>query len=259
MSTSSVRKSIMVNAAQEIAFRVFTSQMTAWWPAEHHIGKSPLKEIVLEPRVGGRWAERCADGSECDWGRVLAWEPPGRVVLAWQLDADFAYDPNLETEVEIRFVAESPKRTRVELEHRNLERFGARQDELRAAFDSDGGWALGLSRYARAATNAGKRGFLLRLIPPRPTFAADMNDDERRAMQEHVAYWTEQLGTGAAIAFGPVADPKGGWGVAIAFAEDDAAIRKMTDDDPVVRHRIGARYEILPMPSVVTREGRIPT
>lgn len=148
----SVKKSVTVEAAREIAFRVFTSKMASWWPSDHHIGKSPLAEIVLEPRVGGRWGERGEDGSECSWGRVLAWDPPARLVLAWQLDADFAYDPSFETEVEIRFVAESPTRTRVELEHRDLERYGARQSELFASFDSKGGWELGLGRFAAAAS-----------------------------------------------------------------------------------------------------------
>ncbi|HEY1959184.1 MAG TPA: SRPBCC domain-containing protein [Polyangiaceae bacterium] len=248
---SSVKKSISVAASQDVAFRVFTDRMALWWPSDHHIGNAPLESIVLEPRAGGRWAERGADGKECDWGRVLAWDPPGRVVLAWQLDADFKFDAAFETEVEIRFVAEGEKRTRVELEHKHLERYGAREGELRASFDSKGGWQLGLDAFAGAAAKSAKKHFLLRLIPPRASFAVDMSESERRAMIEHVGYWTGQADRGTAIAFGPVADPNGGWGVAIVSVDDDGAIEKLAREDPAIRHAIGMRYEVLPMPRVV--------
>lgn len=152
---SSVKKSISVRASQDVAFRVFTERMALWWPKEHHIGKAALESIVLEPRVGGRWAERGADGSECDWGRVLAWEPPSRVVLAWQLDAGFRYDPKFETEVEIRFVTEGAARTRVELEHKHLERFGAAEAAMIESFESKDGWQLGLDAFGAAAGRLG--------------------------------------------------------------------------------------------------------
>ena len=248
---TSVKKSVLVQASRDVAFRVFTERMALWWPPEHHIGKSALETIVLEPRVSGRWAERCADGSECEWGRVLAWEPPSRVVLAWQLDAQFRFDASFETEVEIRFVAEGERRTRVELEHKHLERYGAACDKIVASFESKDGWQLGLDRLASAGARAAKRHYLLRLIPPRPTFGADMSEAERRAMVEHVAYWTGHADRGLVTAFGPVADPKGGWGVAIAHVDDDAEIQKLTSEDPAVRHAIGMRYEVLPMPDVV--------
>jgi len=251
MSANSVTKSVTVEASREVAFRVFTEKMLLWWPAEHHIGKSPLAQIILEPRVSGRWAERCVDGSECNWGRVLAWEPPGRVVLAWQLNAKFEFDPNFETEVEVRFVAEGEKKTRVELEHKNLDRFGAAKEQMRAAFESNDGWMLGLNSFARAVHREGMKAYVLRLVPPRPTFPVDMTEQERRVMQEHVVYWTGHAQTGTVIAFGPVADPKGAWGVAIVLVPDEATIKKLTDEDPVMRHAIGARYEILPMPQLV--------
>jgi uncharacterized protein YndB with AHSA1/START domain len=116
--------------------------------------QSPLQDVVIEPRVGGRWYERNEDGSECDWGRVLLWEPPGRVVLAWQLNAEWKYDPGLVTELEVRFIAEGPM-TRVELEHRNLERFGARAEEIRAILDSMDGWGSTLAGYATEVDKAG--------------------------------------------------------------------------------------------------------
>jgi uncharacterized protein YndB with AHSA1/START domain len=145
-----VRKSIRVKASPERAFEVFTAGMGRWWPASHHIGASPLKDAVIEPREGGRWYERGEDGTECDWGRVLAWEPPSRVLLAWQLDGQWRFDPNLVTELEVRFIPDG-EATRVELEHRNIERFGDQAESTRAALDSPGGWSGILEGFAAAA------------------------------------------------------------------------------------------------------------
>src|ERR1700738_2810923 len=91
-----VRKSISVKAAPERAFRVFTAEMTRWWRPDHHIGKSPLKAAVVEPRAGGRWYEVGEDGTTCEWGKVLVWEPPARIVFAWQLTGEWKYDPILQ-------------------------------------------------------------------------------------------------------------------------------------------------------------------
>lgn len=107
-----------------------------------------MREAIIEPRVGGRWYERGEDGSECDWGKVLAWEPPSRLLLAWQLDARFRYDAAVATEVEVRFIADGPNATRVELEHRCLERLGKEAEALREKVASPGGWPLLLERFA---------------------------------------------------------------------------------------------------------------
>jgi uncharacterized protein YndB with AHSA1/START domain len=147
-----IRKSIHVNTTPERAFKVFTGDMTRWWKPEHHIGTAPFKEVVLEPRVGGRWHEVASDGAECEWGKVLVWEPPHRVVLAWQLTGEWKYDADFVTEVEVRFIADGG-RTRVELEHRNLERYGTKSDEVRAAFDLPDGWNGSLVAFA-AIVNA---------------------------------------------------------------------------------------------------------
>lgn len=144
-----VRKSVRVNASAARAFDTFTSGFDRWWPRGHHIGDVPVKEFVLEPREGGRWYERREDGSECQWGKVLAWEPPARLVLAWQLNAKFAYDPELLTTVEVRFIAESTEVTRVELEHRDLGRMGEEAGPLREKFDSPDGWGAIIAAYAR--------------------------------------------------------------------------------------------------------------
>jgi uncharacterized protein YndB with AHSA1/START domain len=149
-----VRKQIVVRAPVERAFAVFTEKMDHWWPREHHVGSAPLARTVLEPHVGGRWYAICEDGSRSDTGKVLVWEPPHRIVLAWQLAAGWRYDESFVTELEVRFVAEAPTQTRVELEHRNLERYGASADDLRRSIDAEGGWSLSLRNFARAAEAA---------------------------------------------------------------------------------------------------------
>ena len=145
-----VRKSVTVNADAARAFEVFASRISTWWPHSHTIGSSPQKDIVLEPRVGGRWFEVGEDGSQCTWGKVLAWEPPARLLLAWQIDGNWKYDPDLVTEVEVTFTPIGKDTTRVDLEHRNLERFGDKVETVRSAIDSDGGWTQIMKSYADA-------------------------------------------------------------------------------------------------------------
>lgn len=147
----SLRRTITVEAPIERAFSVFTDGFDTWWAREYHIGATEMERAVLEPGVGGRWYERGVDGSECDWGRVLVWEPHTRLVVAWQIGADWRYDPGFVTEVEVHFVAEGPGRTRVELEHRDLDHFGDAAQAMGDTFDSPGGWDGLLQSYARAA------------------------------------------------------------------------------------------------------------
>jgi uncharacterized protein YndB with AHSA1/START domain len=147
----SIRKEVVVQAPAERAFRVFTDRFNQWWPREHHIGAAEMQTAIIEPRVGGRWYEVGVDGVECDWGKVLVWEPPRRLVMAWQLNADWQYDPELITELELRFVTLGAMSTRVELEHRNIERFGERAAEMFAALGSPTGWVTHLNLFAAAA------------------------------------------------------------------------------------------------------------
>lgn len=148
-----VRKSIRVATRPERAFRVFTDKIGTWWPlATHHIGKADPQSCVIEPFAGGRWYERGADGSECEWGKVLAYDPPRRLVLAWQISADWRHDADLLTEVEVRFIPDGDG-TRVELEHRLLDNYGARAGEMSAVLGSPGGWG-GLLETFRAAADA---------------------------------------------------------------------------------------------------------
>jgi uncharacterized protein YndB with AHSA1/START domain len=152
MPVAPVRKTIDVETSPARAFRVFTEEFSLWWPlTTHHIAEQNAQTVVVEPRVGGRWFERAADGSECDWGKVLVWDPPGRLVLSWQINGDWKPDATLETEVEIRFVSLGPAKTRVELEHRGLDRYGAAADQMRGIFDSEGGWNRMITAFANRA------------------------------------------------------------------------------------------------------------
>jgi uncharacterized protein YndB with AHSA1/START domain len=143
-----VRKSVVVKADVERSFSAFTGGIGRWWPRSKSIASSAQVDVVLEGRPGGRWYERGADGAECEWGKVLLWEPPSRLMLAWQIDSNWKYDPALVTEIEITFTALGAKETRVDIEHRNLERFGDKAARIREMFDSDGGWPGVLKSFA---------------------------------------------------------------------------------------------------------------
>jgi uncharacterized protein YndB with AHSA1/START domain len=147
---SPVRKSIFVNASPEHAFDVFTSGMGRWWPKSHKIGPAELDRPVIEPRAGGRWYELDVDGSQCEIGRVEIWEPPARLVLIWQLTPEFTYDAELITEVEVTFTPEGSG-TRVDLEHRDLDRMGDKADAMRETVSGPGGWPGLLQLFADTA------------------------------------------------------------------------------------------------------------
>lgn len=144
-----VIKSIRVAAPPALAFEIFTAGMHRWWPRAHSLNPTAERAaIVAEPRAGGRWFERSADGKECDWGRVLQWSPPSRVLFAWQLDENWQFNPTFSTEVEVKFEAMGDNATQVTLEHRQLERYGVHADKVRPGLDSNEGWMGGLSLYA---------------------------------------------------------------------------------------------------------------
>jgi uncharacterized protein YndB with AHSA1/START domain len=151
-----VRQTILVNASQERAFHVFTAKYGTWTPPDHHLGPAALETVTIEPRVGGRWYERGVDGTECDWGEVLTWEPPHRVVLAWKINGEWKYDPDVSraSEVEVRFIVEGPNRTRVELEHRAFERHGSGAESVQRGVGSPEGWAGIILRFVAAAEAA---------------------------------------------------------------------------------------------------------
>jgi uncharacterized protein YndB with AHSA1/START domain len=149
-----VRRSVTVEAPIERAFSVFTERFGDFKPPEHNLLGVPIAETVFEPRVGGHIYDRGTDGSECRWARVLAFEPPDRVVVSWDISPYWQIETDLghTSEVEVRFVAETPQRTRLELEHRNIERHGPGWEGVRDGVADDGGWTLYLDRYADLLT-----------------------------------------------------------------------------------------------------------
>ncbi|MFD2872038.1 SRPBCC family protein [Mucilaginibacter ximonensis] len=151
INLTTIKKEVLVNASQETAFKVFTGRMDAWWPKTHHVGKCPMVESVLEQKQSGRWFSRHEDGSEVEIGHILKWEPYGQVILAWQIDGNFQYDPALITEVEVNFIAEGPKTTRVVMEHRDLQKLGG---GAKVVGDMDNGWGMILNLYKVVADEA---------------------------------------------------------------------------------------------------------
>jgi uncharacterized protein YndB with AHSA1/START domain len=147
-----VSRSVTVPLTPEQTFELFTARTTEFWPKEHSINSSEIAAVVIEPREEGRWFERGVDGSECDWGGVAVWQPPRKLVLLWQIGADWRFDPDLQTEVEVTFSEESPGRTRLDLRHRHLERYGEAAEQMRAEFDSPGGWESTLAACAKLAS-----------------------------------------------------------------------------------------------------------
>jgi uncharacterized protein YndB with AHSA1/START domain len=156
-TATSIRAAIVVEAPIERAFRVFTEDFDRIKPREHNMLGVEIEETVFEPHAGGRIYDRGIDGSEFQWARVLAFEPPDRVVFSWDLNPRFEIerDPDKTSEVEVRFVAESEERTRVEVEHRNLDRHGPGWEGERDAVGSDGGWPLYLKRYGDLISEEG--------------------------------------------------------------------------------------------------------
>jgi uncharacterized protein YndB with AHSA1/START domain len=150
---TAVTASITVDAPQDRAFAVFTEQFDRIKPREHNILPVDIAETVLEPRVGGRIYDRGVDGSECPWARVLAYEPPDRIVFSWDISPRWQIetDQAKTSEVEVRFLAETAERTRVEIEHRHIERHGPGWEGVRAGVDQ--GWPLYLQRYADLLTS----------------------------------------------------------------------------------------------------------
>ena len=147
---TSVRHEVVVSAPIERAFSVFTEDFGSFKPREHNLLSVEIAETVFEPRAGGRVYDRGIDCSECNWARVLVYEPPYRVVISWDINPQWQIeaDPEKTSEVDISFIAEAPERTRVELEHRNLDRHLDGWEAVREGVDSEGGWPLYLRRFA---------------------------------------------------------------------------------------------------------------
>ena len=151
-----VRKTVVVEASPEQAFKVFTAGVDRWWPKTHGLGATPVRESIIEPFVGGRWYTRHEDGTDVVVGHVRVWQPGARLVVSWEISADWKPDPRPQftSEVEIRFTAEAGGHTRVDLEHRNFERLGVAAGE-KMRKDVDGGWPTLLELFAREAAKEG--------------------------------------------------------------------------------------------------------
>jgi uncharacterized protein YndB with AHSA1/START domain len=149
-SDTAVRHSVVVDAPIERAFSVFTDDFGSFKPPDHNLLDAPIAETVFESHVGGHIYDRGVDGSECRWARVLVYEPPNRVVFSWDINTQWQIetDPDRTSEIEVRFSAESPERTRVELEHRNLDRHGDGWEGMREGVGGEGGWPLYLDRFS---------------------------------------------------------------------------------------------------------------
>jgi uncharacterized protein YndB with AHSA1/START domain len=153
---TTIQTEVVVEAPQDRAFRVFTERFDAIKPRDHNLLAVDIAESVFEPRADGRVYDRGVDGSECQWGRVLAYDPPDRIVFSWDISPRWQLEPDRSraSEVEVRFVAESAERTRVELEHRHLDRHGDGWEGLREGVAGDEGWPLYLRRYAEQVADA---------------------------------------------------------------------------------------------------------
>jgi uncharacterized protein YndB with AHSA1/START domain len=154
-SATSVQTEIVVEAPLERAFRVFTEDFDRIKPREHNLLGVDIAETVFEPRVGGHIYDRGVDGTECRWARVLVYEPPERVAFSWDISPQWQLEsaPEKASEVEVRFISEAPGRTRVELEHRHLDRHGDGWEGMREGVGGDQGWPLYLSRYAEVVAD----------------------------------------------------------------------------------------------------------
>lgn len=158
--STAVRSSIVVDAPLDRAFTVFTEDIGSWWPQEHHILEGELAEMVFEPRSGGHVYDRGTDGSECRWARVLVFEPPHRIVITWDINLrwELEADPDRTSEIEVRFTAQAPDRTLVELEHRELDRHGDGWEQMRDGVGSPDGWDAGLRAFANRVVAAARSG-----------------------------------------------------------------------------------------------------
>jgi hypothetical protein len=150
-TVEAIRREVVVDLGQARAFELFTRDMTAWWPAKHHIGSAPIEQVIVEPYTGGRWYTRHQDGTETSTGAVVAWEPPGRLLITWQIGADWKYHADMVTTVEVQFEPLDDNRTLVRLEHRDLDGFGKDAAAMRATFEEPTAWTATLAAYAAAA------------------------------------------------------------------------------------------------------------
>jgi len=227
-----VSRELTVKTSPARAFALFTEGIDRWWPREHHIGKSPMRRTLIEPRPGGRWYAICEDGSECDVGRVLAWEPPGRLLLSWQITADWVFDPSFVTEIEVRFTPAGPKTTAVRFEHRLLERYGDQAAGHRARLDDPKGWHKTLDEYGRIAA---QKAVVFYESSPDVLSLAPVHYPAHKARVDAFA------ARGELLAVGTFGDPREG---SLAVFSDRSAAEAFVTEDPFVLHGVVAKHTI---------------
>lgn len=246
-----VRHEVLVNAPVERAFRVFTDGFGRWWPKNHTIASFPVERAIIEPWVGGRCFDRGADGSECDWGQVLVWEPPSRLVLAWQVDGDWNYEPEVDnaSRVTVSFAAVSGQ-TRVTLVHDEFERHLKAGPELADGVRDGWGTALGLfaAEVSDAAAAAG---------PPPPKYVLsyhsvpDFLPLARQHFPAHFARLTAFHERGELLMVGTLLDPPNGDALGV-FASREAA-EEFVAGDPFVLNKVVATWSIRPWQEILYR------
>lgn len=239
LSEGTIIATVEIAAPRERVFQALTSpdEVLRWWGSPETYRTTSW---VADLRAGGRWR---ADGKGADGkpfsvgGEILEVDPPRKLTVTWSSDWDAGHSTSVTYRLE-----STAGGTRLTVRH---EGFAGRADSARG---HTRGWELVLGWLAaHVAGLRPVRYFLCRLIPPRPSFPADMTPDEAKVMQAHVGYWTEQAERGVAVVFGPVADPKGAWGVGIVAMRDEAEVRALEAGDPAIASRRGFRYEVLPM------------
>ncbi|MGC4094933.1 MAG: SRPBCC domain-containing protein [Polyangiaceae bacterium] len=247
LSAGRILGTVEIRKPPERVFRALTSdEIVKWWGSDDTYRNTGF---TAELRVGGKWR---AEGLGKDGttfavqGEYLEIDPPHKVVMTWAP----TWDGNAVTTLTYQLDA-TAEGTRITLHHSG---FDGRSESC--AGHSQGwervlGW---LSDYLVPAEVTAQKFFMCRLIGPRPTFPFDMSDAERQVMLRHAAYWTQKLGEGTAILFGPVADPKGPWGLGVVRVADQAALEAMTSNDPALLSGLGFSYEVMPMLNAVFRD-----
>lgn len=233
---TTVHRSITVPLAQAEAFALFTDGIDSWWPRDgHSIGQAPLQQVSLEAHTDGRWFERSTDGEHV-WGRVLQWQPPHRVVMSWQISAEWTSDPTVATEIDVCFTDIGAGRTRIDLEHHHLDRYGDRHGDMLVALDSPDGWQAVLAAYAANVAPIGFDRHTLVTLVLRPD-APLLSPAEAEALQDaHLAHTADLVAAGVILVAGPPVGPDDERlrGVSIWSVAPDIA-RRMCDEDPAVR------------------------
>lgn len=227
-----IKRELSVKTSAARAFAIFTDGIDSWWPRQHHIGKSPMKRTLIEPREGGRWYSIGEDGSECDVGRVLTWDPPHRLVLSWNITAEWVFDPSFVTEIEVRFSQTAPKETAVTFEHRLLERYGAPAREMRERMNAPEGWHVALDDFSRVA---GNKAVVFYEASPNVMQLAPVH------FPAHKARLDAFHARGELIAVGPYLDPRDG---SLAVFSDLTAAAAFVAEDPFVLEGVVSKHTV---------------